>query len=89
MRASTWQSVHGEQVVNSAPELPSSQSPSDEKAHVFTHVPLPGGPGMGEAAGDGAGGGEGAGDGHEPESRGPQSKPAARTVQRFEWRTVH
>ena len=48
------QSVHTSHAPNSAPSPPSSQSPSPAKAHVLTHVPLPGGPGGG---GDGDGGG--------------------------------
>ena len=52
------QSVHAVHEAYSEPSPPSSHSPSDAKAHVFTHVPLPGGPGDGGGDGD-AGGGRG------------------------------
>ena len=52
-RVQSVQSVH---VENSEPSPPSSQSSSDAKAHVLTHVPLPGGPGIGGGPA-GAGGG--------------------------------
>ena len=60
------QSVHAVHVLNSEPSPPSSQSPSDANAHVFTHVPEPGGPG-------GGGGGGTLCPSQLPASRGPQS----------------
>ena len=54
------QSVPTEQIENSAPAPPSSQSPSLEKKHVSAHVVCPGG---GEKAGGEGGGGGGGGGG--------------------------
>ena len=73
------QSVQGKQIAYSLPAPPSSQSPSEAKMHVLTHVPEPGGPGGGGGRRGGLGGG---GERmQDEEEREPQSTQSVHGVQ--------
>ena len=83
------QSVQGVQMPYSAPLPPSSQSPSEAKLQVLTHVPEPGGPGGGLGLGGGRGlrgtgerrGGLGGGRVQKLGRRGPQSAQSEQGAQ--------
>ena len=67
--------VYAVHVANSEPSPPSSHSPSEEKRHVLTHVPEPGGPG-------GGGGGGTPMPSQLPARRGPQSSQSVHGSQK-------